>query len=171
MEEIINKVANSGLINFDLEQLYPEGKRIQYDISENLWQGLALKEKDFRAFVKEHDWSQYQDCYVSVYCSVDAIIPSWAYMLLASSLQPYAKRVVFGDLEALETVLYRERLNELDLKPYEGEKVIIKGCSKKPVPTDAYITIVQKLQQVAQSIMYGEACSTVPIYKKPKVRS
>jgi hypothetical protein len=168
MDEIVNKIANSGLINFDLETLMPEGERAELDIKDQLWQGLALKEKDFRTFVKNHDWPTYTGKYVAVYCSADAIIPSWAYMLVSSSLQPYAKRVVLGTPQVLETLLFREAIDQLDLTPYTDGKVIVKGCSKKAVPTDAYLYLVQRLQPVVASLMFGEACSTVPVYKRPK---
>jgi hypothetical protein len=165
-DEIINKVAQSGLITIDLEELYPAGERVLLDIKDRLFQGLILREKDFREFVSTHDWSQYKDKYVAVTCSADAIVPTWAYMLLAVSLEPYAKKVVFGDLEVLETVLYNEVLSKLDTKTYEGARVIIKGCSNLPVPKAAYVELTRILRPVAKSIMYGEPCSTVPLYKK-----
>lgn len=165
-DEIINKVAQSGLITIDLEELYPAGERVLLDIKDRLFQGLILREKDFREFVSTHDWSQHKDKYVAVTCSADAIVPTWAYMLLAVSLEPYAKKVVFGDLEVLETVLYNEVLSKLDTKAYEGARVIIKGCSNLPVPRSAYVELTRILRPVAKSIMYGEPCSTVPLYKK-----
>lgn len=166
--EIINRVANSPLITFDLEDYYPEGERVVYDIKDNLFQEMILREKDFRTFVKEHDWSQYQDQYVALTCSVDAIVPTWAYMLLATKLEPYARRVVFGSLETLEAVLFQEVLSQIDPADFQDAKVVVKGCGNKPVPPFAYVEITRLLRPYATSIMYGEPCSTVPLYKKPK---
>ena len=168
-EEIVNRVANSGLITFNLEDLFPEGERVLYDIKDNLWQEIALKEKDFREFVKEHDWSQYQDKYVAIYCSVDAIVPTWAYMLLTIKLAPFAKKVVFGGLNELENVLFDEALSKVNTDDYIDARVVIKGCSGKAVPASAYVRITEILQPVAKILMYGEPCSTVPLYKKPRV--
>ena len=167
-EEIINRVANSALINIDLEDFYPEGKRILFDIKDWLFEGIILKEKDFREYVKNHDWSQYQDTYVALTCSEDAIIPSWAYLLLSSELNPYTKKTVVGDLELLETTIFQEVLQDLDISEYENKPVIIKGCADKPIPASAFSFLIEKIQPVAKTIMYGEACSTVPLYKKRK---
>lgn len=165
-EEIINRVAQSKLVTFDLEDFYPQGQRIVLDIKDWLLEGLVLREKDFRNSAKEHDWSRYEGAYVALTCSSDAIIPGWAYMLLSTYLAPVAKKVVIGDLEMLETILFTEQLKDLDVSEYKGAPVIIKGCSKKPVPANAYIQIIDKLQPIAKSIMYGEACSSVPLFKK-----
>ncbi|MBL4706888.1 MAG: DUF2480 family protein [Flavobacteriales bacterium] len=167
-EEIINRVVNSGLITFNLEELFPEGERVLYDIKANLWQELALKEKDFRDFVKEHDWSMYQGQFVALHCSVDAIIPTWAYMLLATKLAPFAKKVVFGNLKELETVLFDEAIAKINPQDYQDARVVIKGCSDREVPTSAYVKLTALLQPVAKILMYGEPCSTVPLYKKPR---
>ena len=167
-KEIINKVALSGIITINLEEFYPQGERVLFDIKELLYQGLILKEKDFREFVKNEDWSRYTDKYVALICSEDAIVPTWAYMLLATQLAPFVKKVVFGDLETLETVLYNEILNALNMKAYKEARVVIKGCGDLPVPKAAYVEITRLLLPVAKSIMYGEACSMVPLYKKPK---
>lgn len=167
-EEIVNKVAQSGLITLDLEEYYPEGDRVLYDITDNLWQGIALKEKDFRAFVKEHDWGQYAGKFVAVYCSADAIVPTWAYMLLASKLQPTAAKVVFGTLETLNTVIFNEALAKIDVVQYKDARVILKGCGKLPVPESAYVELTNLLLPHVKSLMFGEPCSTVPIYKQPK---
>ena len=166
--EIVNKVAQSGLITIDLEEFYPQGERVLLDIKDRLFQGLMLREKDFREFVSTHDWTQYKDKYVAVTCSADAIIPTWAYMLLTVSLEPYARRVVFGDLEMLETVLYNEVLSKLDLGQYKDARIVIKGCSNLPVPKAAYVELTRLLRPVARGIMYGEPCSTVPLYKAKK---
>ena len=167
-KEIINKVALSGIITINLEELYPQGERVLFDIKECLFQGLLLKEKDFRDFVKNEDWSKYRDQYVALICSTDAIVPTWAYMLLAIQLEPHVKKVVFGDLETIETVLYNEILNKLDINDYKDARVVIKGCGNLPVPKAAYVEITRLLRPVAKSIMYGEACSMVPLYKQPK---
>jgi hypothetical protein len=166
MEEIINKVANSKLITIDLETLYPEGNRVVFDIKDWLYEGLVLREKDFRAQVKHHDWSQYSNTFVVLCCSSDAIIPGWAYMLLTTSLAPYAKKVVTGTKEDLESLLYAEIIETLDVSLYKDTPVIIKGCSNKPVPQNAYLLLIQKLQPIVKSIFYGEACSSVPLFKK-----
>ncbi len=166
MSEIINRVAQSKLITFDLEDYYPKGERRVLDIKDWLYEGFILREKEFRAHVEEHDWTAYQNAYVALQCSSDAIVPGWAFMLIASKLQPYAKKVVVGSLENLETALYQSVLEQLDVTEFTDKPVIIKGCSNKPVPENAYIMAVSKLQLVAKSVMYGEACSSVPLFKK-----
>ena len=168
MDEIVNKVANSVLEVFDLEDYYPSGIRTQLDISQWLLDGFLLKEKDFREALKNNDWSQFQNHFVAIYCSTDAIIPAWASILVTVYLSPFAKKVVFGNLIDLETSLYQEILSTLDYSKYQDKPIILKGCSKKPVPESAYIMAIQKLQPFAKSIMYGEACSAVPLYKKSK---
>ena len=166
MSEIVNRVAQSKLITFDLEELYPTGQRLVLDIKDWLFEGLILREKEFRNKALEHDWTQYQDHYVALTCSSDAIIPGWAYMFLASRLGPFSKKVVVGDLETLETAIYQDILRDLDVSTFKDKPVIIKGCSHKPVPQNAYIFAVEKIQEVAKSVMYGEACSSVPIFKR-----
>ncbi len=165
-DEIINRVANSKLITFDLEDYYPEGKRVLFDIKDWLFEGFVLREKQFRTYVSEFDWPQYQDSYVALTCSTDAIIPGWAYMLLSIQLQPYAKKIVIGSLLDLETALYQDIINKLDVSEFKDKPVIIKGCSNKPVPQNAYLFLANKLKPVVKSIMYGEACSSVPLFKK-----
>jgi hypothetical protein len=165
-EEIINKVANSGLVSLDLEDFYDHHKKLIFDIAPFLWQGIALKEKDFREALKEYDWAQFQNAYVGIICSADAIIPTWAYMLIASKLQNISKNVVFGDLEQVEAAVYREIIKNIDLDEYVGKKVVVKGCGKLGVPTDAYIQITEKLLPIVASLMFGEPCSTVPVFKK-----
>ena len=169
MEDFINRVAQSALVTLNLEEFIHPGERVVYDIKDNLFQGLMLREKDFRAFVKDHDWSQYDGQNVAIICSVDAIVPTWAYMVLASKLQDHAHRYVFGDLAALEQHLFHEAIAGLDAEQYRDAKLVVKGCGEKPVPTYAYVAIMQKLLPVASSVMYGEPCSTVPLYKRPKV--
>ena len=168
MDEIVNKVANSVLEVFDLEDYYPSGIRTQLDISQWLLDGFLLKEKDFREALKNHDWSKFQNHFVAIHCSTDAIIPAWSSILVTVYLSPFAKKVVVGNLTDLETSLYQEILSTLDYSKYQDKPVILKGCSKKPVPESAYIMAIQKLQPFAKSIMYGEACSAVPLYKKNK---
>lgn len=167
-EEIINRVANSSLITIDLEDYYPEGKRSIIDIKEWLYEGLILKEKDFRKQLKNISWDQYTNHYVVLNCSTDAIIPGWAYMLITTYLTPYAKKVVVGDIEKLETILYQTEIDKIEFNQFTDKPIIIKGCSNKPVPQNAYIQLIQKLQPFAKSIMYGEACSSVPLFKKAK---
>ena len=165
MEEIINRVSNSKLKTFDLEEIYPEGKRVIFDIKDWLFHEIILKEKDFRDSVRDHNWSQYKNSFVAVTCSADAIIPSWAFMLVASELTPFANKVVIGNLELLETVIYQELISFLDFKDFANKPVIIKGCADKPIPNSAFAFLIAKLQPIAKSIMFGEACSTVPLYK------
>nr|WP_315189559.1 DUF2480 family protein [uncultured Flavobacterium sp.] len=168
MEEIINKVANSVLEVFDLEDYYPEGVRAQIDISQWLLDGYVLKENDFREKLKNHNWSQYKDQYVAISCGTDAIIPAWASILVTIQLVPYAKKIVNGYREDLDASLYEEVLSKIDYSVYKGKPIILKGCSKKPVPMRAYVLAAQYLQPFARSIMYGEACSAVPLYKSIK---
>ncbi len=153
---------------FDLEDYYPSGIRTQIDISQWLLEGFLLKEKDFREALKNHNWKQYENQYVAINCSTDAIIPAWASILVTVYLSPFAEKVVMGNLSDLETTLYQEILSTLDYSIYQDKPVILKGCSKKPVPESAYIIAIQKLQPFAKSIMYGEACSAVPLFKKGK---
>ncbi|MGK7391810.1 MAG: DUF2480 family protein [Candidatus Cyclobacteriaceae bacterium M2_1C_046] len=167
-EEIINRVAKSPLITFNLEDYYHQGERVVLDVKDQLFQGIILREKDFRQFVKEQDWSVYKDKNVALTCSVDAIVPTWAYMLLTVNLAPYAHTVVFGEKEDLEKALYQEALAKVDVEEFRDKKIVIKGCSKYNVPPAAYVEITRLLQPVASSIMYGEPCSTVPLYKKPR---
>ncbi|MFD2520103.1 DUF2480 family protein [Emticicia soli] len=170
MEEelIINRVSKSGLVSLDLEDFYHQGERVVYDIKDNLYMGLILREKDFREFLKTHDWSYYANKNVAITCTEEAIIPTWAYMLLAIQLETYANMVVFGTLEDLERKLYDDAIARINFNDYIGAKVVVKGCSKVEVPISAYVEITRRLKPFAQSIMFGEPCSTVPLYKKPK---
>jgi len=165
-EEIVNKVAQSGLVSLDPASFYPPGERVLYDIKDNLFQGLILREKDFREFVKEHDWAQYQGKNVAITCTADAIVPTWAYMLLANRMAPFAREVVFGDKDTLETVLFEKALAGLDVEQYRNQRIVIKGCGDVEVPASAYVELTKKLTPVVKSLMFGEPCSTVPIYKK-----
>ena len=165
-ENIVNKVAQSGLVTLDPAAFYPEGERVVYDIKDNLFQGLILREKDFREFVKTHDWAQYDGKNVAVTCTADAIVPAWAYMLLANRLAPYAREVVFGNEEVLETVLFVKNIANMDVEQYRDQRLVIKGCGDIDVPVSAYVELTRKLTPVVKSLMFGEPCSTVPIYKK-----
>ncbi|RXF71602.1 DUF2480 family protein [Arcticibacter tournemirensis] len=165
-ENIVNRVAQSGLVSFDLADFYPHGERVTYDIKDNLFHGLILKEKDFREFVKYHDWEQYTDKNVAIICSSDAIVPTWAYMLLANRMAPYAREVVFGSLDTLETVLFQKALETLDMESYRDKRVVVKGCGDITVPISAYVDLTTRLTKVAKSVMYGEPCSTVPVFKR-----
>lgn len=165
-EEIINRVAQSKLLTFDLEDYYPQGKRMLLDIKDWLHEGFILREKEFRNHVSNHDWSQYTDAFVALHCSTDAIVPGWAYMLVATKLQPFAKKIVQGNLEQMETTLYQAIIENIDVSEFKDKSVIIKGCSHKPVPPNAYLSITTRLVGVAKSIMYGEACSSVPLFKR-----
>ena len=167
-DEIVNRVATSGIVSLDLEELYDAHERVLFDIKDQLFQGLILREKDFREFLKSNDWRIYQGKNVAIICSEDAIVPTWAYMLLAVHLEPYVNKLVFGDLNQLEDVLFDEAIKKLNLEEFTGKRVVVKGCSKVAVPISAYVTIAKLLKPHVQSLMFGEPCSTVPLYKKPK---
>ena len=167
-DEIVNRVANSKLVTFNLEDYYPKGERIAFDISQWLYEGIILREKDFREQLKTHDWSRYKDAYVALDCSTSAIIPAWAFMLVSLELANFAKKVVVGSLDTLESILFAELLERLNLDEFKDSSLIIKGCSNQPIPQNAYVLLAQKLQPIAKSIMYGEACSSVPLFKKGK---
>lgn len=167
-EEIINRVASSPIVSIDLEEYYHHGDRVVYDIADNLFQGMILREKDFRLFVKEHDWGQYQGKNVSLICSEDAIVPTWAYMLLMTKLEGVANLVVMGSLATLEYALFQQALSKINLKELEDRPVVVKGCGNLPVPESAYVELTRILKPHVKSLMYGEPCSTVPLYKKPK---
>src|SRR5690606_21532352 len=165
MSEIINRVAQSKLITFDLEDYYPKGERVLLDIKDWLYEGLILREKEFRAQLDDHDWGRYRDCYVAMTCSTDAIIPGWAYMLIGTKLRSHCRGMLIGNLEMLETSLYQAVIENLDVSEFRDKPVIIKGCSNRPVPPNAYLWAATKIQTVAKSVMYGEACSSVPLFK------
>ena len=163
---IENKVASSSLITLNLEDYFNKGERVVLDIKPWLFMELILKEKDFREQVKKHDWTQYVEKNVAFVCSSDAIVPTWAYMLLAVNIEPYANRYVFGNIDVLNTILYQDALQKINPIDFTDARVIIKGCSDVPVPVSAYVEITHKLTPHVKSIMYGEACSNVPIYKR-----
>lgn len=166
--EIINKVAQSSLVVFDLEDYYPKENRVVLDISQWLYEGFVLREKDFRAALKDHDWQIYQNQLVALTCTTDAILPSWAFMLVSSYLQPYAKMVAQGDLHQLDIAYYQQLIADLDFSKYKDKPLIIKGCAKHPIPEEAYVMATQKMMKYARSIMFGEACSAVPVFKQKK---
>ncbi|MDZ4751997.1 MAG: DUF2480 family protein [Flavobacteriales bacterium] len=166
MEEIINKVASSGLVTIDPATLVASGTRSHLDIADQLWQGLALKEKDFREWLKNTDWSVFQNHHVSISCSADAIIPPWSFMLLASALQPFAASIVVGSPEDLEAELFRRAVKAIPTEEYRDARIVIKGCGDIALPKSAYVDLVNHLQPLSKSIMFGEPCSTVPVFKK-----
>lgn len=166
MDEIVNKVASSGLTEINLETFYPKGDRMVIDIRDLLFQGLILREKDLRDHVKNTDWSKYKNAFVAITCSADAVIPTWAYMLLTQALQPHAAKVILGNKETLETILFLEALSKIDPRDYIDKRVVVKGCGAIPVPDSAYVEITRLLTPVVKSLFFGEACSTVPLYKK-----
>ena len=166
--EIVNRVAGSSIKTFDLEEYYVPGERVVLDIKDQLYQGMILKEKTFRDFIKSHDWSQYKNKFVAITCSEDAIVPTWAYMLLTSWLEPFARTIVFGGLDDLETKIFYEALSRIDWQQFKDAKVVMKGCSKVAVPTAAYVEATRLMRPYAASIMFGEPCSTVPVFKKSK---
>ena len=168
-ETLINRDENSGLITFNLEDHYPQWEVAQFDIKDYLFQGLILREKDFRLALKEHDWNQYHDKVLCVFCSSDAIIPIWAYMLVASHAKEFAKEIFTGTPQEFLSAYYHKIISTIDTSTFKDQRVVIKGCSDKPVPVSAYADIVVMLHGVAQSIMFGEPCSTVPVFKRPRV--
>lgn len=165
VDEIVNKVSSSGLVTINLEDFYQTGERVLFDLRPHLFQELILKEKDFREFVGQHVWNEYEGKLVAITCSADAIVPTWAYMLLSIALQPYARQVYFGNLLQLEEFLFVEKLANLDIEQYRGKRVVIKGCGDIPIPTNAFVMLASKIKPIAKSIMYGEPCSTVPLFK------
>lgn len=167
-DNIINKVAQSNLVTINPEDFYPEGIRTEIDIKDQLIEGFLLREKDFREYIRIHDWSVYKDHYVAVFCSSDAIIPLWAWMLISTALQPYAKKVVFGSAQTLEAFIFHDAISKIDIESFRNQRIVIKGCSDKPVPISFYMELTSTLKPVAQSILFGEPCSTVPVFKRPK---
>ena len=166
-EAIVNKVSESGLITLDLEQYYPRDEVVLFDLKDFLFMGLILKEKDFREALKNLDWEGYRNKYVGVTCSADAIIPPWAYMLAASYLQPVAKDVIMGDEKETHKTIFLQNIQRIDINEFAGQRVVVKGCGETPIGEFAYMEITKRLRPVAKTIMYGEPCSTVPIFKKP----
>ncbi len=166
METIRNKVAESGLITIDLEQYYPQEDPLVFDLKNFLFREMLLREKDFREAMEQHDWTVYQNKHVAVCCSSEAIIPMWAYMLVASKLTPVASRITVGNLDSAKREVFLNRIQQLDASQYADKRVIIKGCGEKEIPPYAYLAITEHLMPYVKSLMYGEPCSTVPVYKK-----
>jgi hypothetical protein len=166
--EFVNKVSESGIITLDLEDFYPKDEVAVFDMKDHLFMGLILKEKDFREAMKALDLAPYKDKNVALTCSADAIIPMWAYMLAASYLQPVAKEIIFGDADFLHKTLFLKNIDKVNADDYKDQRVVIKGCGELPISETAYVAITNKLRPVVKSIMYGEPCSTVPVYKKPR---
>jgi hypothetical protein len=168
MSEIINKVKESGLIQLDLADFKPREEFVGIDLAQQLWQGLILKEKDFRNWIKTENWEQYRNKAVYIHCSADAIIPTWAYMLVASSLNEVTSIVTVGSRSELEKEIIDRNIQKIDLNSIKDGKVIVKGCSDIPFPEFAMVSLLNHIQPVVSSIMYGEPCSTVPVYKRRK---
>ncbi|MFT4660206.1 MAG: hypothetical protein ACI8XB_000466 [Patiriisocius sp.] len=169
-DEIINRVANSGLLTVDLADLYDGYDPVELDFRALLHEELILREKPFREFIKSNDWSKYADKWVCIYSSVDAIIPSWAFMLLSAAMTDFTDNIIQGSPDELRKAYILDKINHLDLSIYKDERVIIKGCGEIPIPDAAYVAITKRLKSVVKSLMYGEACSAVPVYKK-KIKS
>ena len=167
-EPIVNRVAESALSEIDPASFYPQGETEVFDMKDYLFMGLILKEKDFREALKTKDFSVYKDKFVAVLCSADAIIPVWAYMLVASYLQPFAKDMVFGDEQFLHKALFLKNISKLNLEEFRDKRIVVKGCGDLPIGEFAYLELTKLLRPIARSIMYGEPCSTVPIYKKAR---
>lgn len=167
-DTIFNRVVESKLITFDLEKLYQIGDRITIDLSQWLDKGIILREKEFRLKLKQHNWKAYRNQFVAIYCSTDAVLPAWASLLVTTYLQPYAKKVVMGTLVDLEIHLFTEEIKKINISSFKDKAVIIKGCTDKKVPEDSYVQLISRLQPVVKSLFYGEACSSVPLFKKKK---
>lgn len=167
-DTIFNRVAESKLITFDLEKLYQIGDRITIDLSQWLDKEIILREKEFRLKLKQHNWKAYRNQFVAIYCSTDAVLPAWASLLVTTYLQPYAKKVVMGTLVDLEIHLFTEEIKKINISSFKDKAVIIKGCTDKKVPEDSYVQLISRLQPVVKSLFYGEACSSVPLFKKKK---
>lgn len=167
-KEIVNRVANSPLVTIDLEDFYPDGSRMQLDVSSWLYEGLILREKEYREHIQNHNWAQYKDAFVAIQCATDAIIPGWAFLLVSIQLNGIAAKVHVGNLQDLESAIYSEIISNIDISEYQDKPIIIKGCTNKNIPENAYVQLAQRLQPIAKSILYGEACSSVPLYKRKK---
>ena len=171
MEEIINKVAGSGIVTIDVAEFREKAERVIFDIKPHLFMEQILKEKDFREFVKQHNWEQYSGKIVGIVCTADAIVPTWAYMLIALALEPFAKKTFFADLKQLDELLFTEKLASLNVEQYRESRVVIKGCGDVEIPVNAFVMLSSRLKPYVKSIMYGEPCSTVPLYKALKSKA
>lgn len=169
--EIVNRIALSPLVTYDLADHHDPAERVGIDIQAQLFRGMILREKDFRTYLAEENWEQFQDKHVHIFCSVDAIIPGWAWMLLAIHLEPHAKTLVFGTAEDLEKEIWRNILDQIDYSALEDKKIVVKGCGDIDIPDATYVEFIRRLRPIANKLMYGEPCSTVPLYKKPKKRN
>ncbi len=167
-QPLVNRVANSSLVTIDLEEMYPAGEIVPFDLKGYLFMELILKEKDFREALLALDWEQFRDKNLAVFCSADAIIPLWAYMLVATHAAPFVQDIALCAPAEFAEKAFLKKLATLDLQSYSGKRIVIKGCSNKPVPASAYLEITRRLQPLALSILFGEPCSTVPVYKKAK---
>ncbi len=167
---LVNRVAASGIITINLEDYFPKEEVLSFDLKDYLFMELILKEKDFRAALKVHDWTQYEGKHLCVFCSTDAIIPTWAYMLVTVYAAPFVKNIVQTDKATFYKIYYQNVLSKVDASQFEDKRIVIKGCSDQPVPISAYMDLTKQLRPFAKSIMFGEPCSTVPLYKKPRVR-
>lgn len=168
-QPLVNRVANSGLVTIDLEEMYPSGEIVPFDLKSYLFMELILKEKDFREALQAIDWEGYRGKNLAVFCSTDAIIPLWAYMLVATHAAPFVQDISLSEPAEFVEKSFLKKLAALNIHEYEGKRLVIKGCSDKPVPASAYLEITRRLQPVALSIMFGEPCSTVPVYKKVRM--
>ena len=166
MSGIVNRVEASGIITLDLEELIPDRTRSYIDIKDQLFKGLVLREKDFRSWVKQHDWSQYNNHDVAVYCSADAVVPTWAYMLIATAISPITSSIYFTQPDNLSAMIAERAVSKIDPLQYSDSRVVIKGCGNRDISNHAYVMLTSKLTSVAKSVMFGEPCSTVPVYKK-----
>jgi hypothetical protein len=167
-DEIVNRVANSSLVTFNLEDYFPDETIAEIDLASLLHQSIILREKDLRDFIKNHDWSAYTQKHVAIHCSVDAVIPTWAFILIGIAVQPFALSVIYGHREELIGHLYRSALERIDWEQFRDQKVVIKGCNDKGVPLTAYVDAAARLRPLAASLMFGEPCSTIPLFKRPK---
>lgn len=168
MDAIVNKIADSGIITLDPADFLPKEEIVIFDLKPFLFRELILKEKDFREALKNHNWEQYRNKVVSITCSTNAIIPMWSYMLVTAYLEPVAKEIVFGDNNGAVKQIATKAINQIDPESFRDQRVVLKGCGDKPVPPDVYISLMKKLQPVVKSVMFGEPCSTVPVYKQKK---
>ncbi len=166
MDEIVNRVAKSKVEQIDLEDFYPPNPFTTVDISQWMYEGLLLKEQEFRESLKNHNWKQYENHFVHITCSTDAVVPTWAFLLVGLHLQPFAKKVIYGTLEELKNSVWEEIISEFSLEKYQNKRVVVKGCSKKPIPLNAYVCLINRLKNRAKSILFGEICSAVPLFKK-----